>query len=67
MQRQDINQTPGEAFTDLVWQYLPSVLITVMYAVFPILFKKLAKLEKYYPATEQNITIARLVQHFLQA
>lgn len=43
----------------LFWQYLPSVLITIMYAIFPILFSKLARLEKYYPATEQNVTIAR--------
>ena len=43
----------------LTWQYLPSVLITIMYAIFPIVFSKLASLEKYFPATEQNITIAR--------
>lgn len=49
----------NEALIDLIWQYLPSVLITVMYAIFPILFKMLAKLERYYPATEQNVTIAR--------
>jgi len=30
-----------------------------MYAIFPTLFIALAKLEKYYPATELNITIAR--------
>lgn len=54
-----VNQSPLEAFTDLVWQYLPSVLITAMYAIFPSLFKTLAGLERYYPATEQNVTIAR--------
>lgn len=56
-------QTPVEAFGDLVWQYLPSVLITVMYAIFPTLFKKLAILERYYPATQQNVTIARYRGH----
>ncbi|XP_067944299.1 transmembrane channel-like protein 7 isoform X2 [Watersipora subatra] len=57
----EMQQSSREVFNDFVWQYLPSVLITIMYAIFPIFFKKLATLEKWYPATEQNITIARIV------
>ena len=56
------SQAEIDTFLALVYQYLPSVLITVMYAIFPVLFKKLATLERYYPATEQNITIARWVK-----